>query len=249
MVGYQEAGISPSKIRAYARLYRASPAPIPSVRCLLSQGPIVDGPGAAAAIATKLEKLRELGTEAGGGGGKLRVDGLKVYLDGVVEERTAALLQPYLSAAAAASGGAAGDGDGGSGCGDGGDGGGTSGAAGRLLWSDGALQAVFTAARASPAVATLHMHAIGDAAVHQAVRVAAAGALMAAETGGGPRADGEPELDVQVLPPTHVAPTLLSPRPHSLCFRARLPSTPPCAARRHQAPAGLPAPGLAHTDI
>ena len=166
VVGYQEAGLSEREISAYSLHYAApdpdaAPAPpLPSVRCLLRQPPLGDLPigSAAAASAAAAEALRSLAAQAGGGG-RLRVDGLKLFLDGVVEERTAALLRPYQAAAAASGGG------------------GEEGTqwSGRLLWADAALREFVSAAAASgDAVRTLHLHAIGDAAVRQAVRAGAA---------------------------------------------------------------------------
>jgi len=102
--------------------------------------------------ADHLPALRTEGVIAGAGSDRLRVGGLKLFLDGSFGGRSAALREPYADAPP----------------GSGPDAGPDAGR-GRLLWDSGALRELIEAAYT--AGLPVAMHAIGDRAIDQAVQV------------------------------------------------------------------------------
>jgi predicted amidohydrolase YtcJ len=138
-----DANASRATLRAYRRLDRAGRLPIP-VHAAVEVTP---GEGAAgvrrvAALARRFA------------GARLRVDAVKLYLDGVMESGTAAMREPY-----------------------------TDGKNGDLLFGNVELAAIVRAA--DRAGLQVHVHAIGDGAVHQ---------LLDAVEAAGPRPAGRPVL-------------------------------------------------------
>lgn len=130
IVGVVDAAAPAEALRAYRDLDRESLLTLRVRACLESD------PSAGLQQVARMLALRERY-----GGGRMRPDAVKFFLDGVIESETAALLEPYVG----------------------------SGSRGALLWDSPALAQVARALDSSGF--QLHFHAIGDGAVRQALDV------------------------------------------------------------------------------
>ncbi len=165
IVGYQDVLLTENQIAGYIAAYSsrggAQKNARPSVRCCLRASPNSHQPASSQnsedgmefyqKLVEQLSDLQKQASEEGCGS-RLRIDGFKLMLDGVIEEGTAALLpHDSLPSAHAASAAAP--------CCDL--------LESKLIWTNEQLSAMIHAALQSQLVKTLHFHAIGDAAAKQ----------------------------------------------------------------------------------
>jgi len=165
VVAFQEASADEQTLRAYLEADREGWL---SARARVS---LLAEPEAGTGVVERLVEMRRLGSR------RVRPDTVKLFLDGVIEARTAALLEPYLDPRAGAPG--------------------PSPSRGLPRWTDEELSALVT--RLDREGFQVHMHAIGDAAIRMGLD-----AVEAARQANGARDARHHMAHIQLFDPAEI---------------------------------------------